>query len=220
MNLAKLALFSTVLVIALVGALSLGGQGRGGRGAAGKKSKDGRIRPVPVKLNVYADNWFKLYINGKLIAVDSIDFVPHNVISVDVIEEYPMTVAVLAKDFADPETGLEWDNSQIGDGGLILKLGGGIVSNSSWKAEKFSWGPLNSDMQHPKVVHNPLPEGWQRPDFDDSSWGNAVEYTVEQVRPRTDYLQYDFEGARFIWTESLELDNTIIFRLRLDKRPD
>ncbi|RMF82094.1 MAG: hypothetical protein D6744_06390, partial [Planctomycetota bacterium] len=124
-----------------------------------KKRKDGRVRPVPVKLNVYADNWFKLFINGKLIAVDSIDFVPHNVISVDVVEQYPMTIAVLAKDYADPQTGLEWNNTQIGDGGFLLKLGDRIVSNSQWKAKKFSWGPLNGDMQNPKVVHQPLPKG-------------------------------------------------------------
>ena len=34
------------------------------------------VKPVmedTVKLNVYADNWFTLYINGKLVATDSID---------------------------------------------------------------------------------------------------------------------------------------------------
>jgi hypothetical protein len=36
------------------------------------------------KLYVYVDNWFKLYINGKLAAVDSIEFMPHNIVSVDV----------------------------------------------------------------------------------------------------------------------------------------
>ncbi len=189
------------------------------RGGAGKKGGAKRVRPVPVKLNVYADNWFKLYINGKLIAVDSIEFVPHNIISVDVIEEYPMTIAVLAKDYADPETGLEWNNSQIGDGGFILKLGSHIVSNSDWKAKKFSWGPLEGDMRNPKVVHNPLPEGWEEPGFDDSGWDAATVFSVEEVRPRTDYLDYDFEGAEFVWTEDLELDNTIVFRRVIPDRP-
>ena len=39
-----------------------------------------------VKANVYADNSFKLYINGELVAVDSIKFVPHNVVSVVEVE--------------------------------------------------------------------------------------------------------------------------------------
>ena len=130
-----------------------------------------------------------------------------------------MTIAVLAKDFANPETGLEWDNSQIGDGGLILKLGDRIVSNAAWKAKKFSWGPLNGDMQNPKVVHQPLPEGWQQADFDDSAWGHAKVFSIEEVRPRTNYQDYDFEGAEFIWTDDLELDNTIVFRLSIPERP-
>ena len=33
-----------------------------------------------VKATVYADNWFKLYLNGNLVAVDSISFIPHNVV--------------------------------------------------------------------------------------------------------------------------------------------
>jgi hypothetical protein len=50
------------------------------------------------KLYVYVDNWFKLYINGKLAAVDSIEFMPHNIVSVDVLPEFPMTIAIMASD--------------------------------------------------------------------------------------------------------------------------
>ena len=50
-----------------------------------------------MKLNVYADNWFMLYVNGRLVAVDSIQFTPHNVVSVDFLPEYPMTIAVLLR---------------------------------------------------------------------------------------------------------------------------
>ncbi len=209
------AAFALVFVVADSG---LSQRGRGGK-KGGAKGGVKRVRPTPVKLNVYADNWFKLYVNGELIAVDSIAFVPHNVISVDVIETYPMTIAVLAKDFADPDTGLEWNNSQIGDGGFLLKLGANIVSGPHWKAKKFSWGPLDGNMDNPKVVHRELPKGWEQPGFDDSAWANAVEFSVQQIRPRTNYQDYDFEGAKFIWTEDLELDNTILFRYRIDAPP-
>ena len=90
------------------------------------------------KANVYADNAFKLYINGELIAVDSIKFVPHNVVSVDILPKYPMTIAAMGIDNADPKTGMEYANTNIGDGGFILKLGDGTVTNASWKAKKFS----------------------------------------------------------------------------------
>ena len=56
------------------------------------------------KLYVYVDNWFKLYINGKLAAVDSIEFMPHNIVSVDVLPEFPITIAVMARDNANAIT--------------------------------------------------------------------------------------------------------------------
>ncbi|MFM1903683.1 MAG: hypothetical protein RLZZ440_1583, partial [Planctomycetota bacterium] len=61
-----------------------------------------------IRANVYADNWFMLYVNGRLVAVDSIEFIPHNVISVDILPSYPMTIAVMAKDNADAVTGMEY----------------------------------------------------------------------------------------------------------------
>jgi hypothetical protein len=30
------------------------------------------------RLNVYADNWFALYLNGKRVAIEPIDVLPHN----------------------------------------------------------------------------------------------------------------------------------------------
>ena len=71
-----------------------------------------------IRANVYADNSFKLYINGELVAVDSIAFVPHNVVSVDILPAYPMTIAVMAIDNADPKTGMEYANTNIADGGI------------------------------------------------------------------------------------------------------
>ena len=58
-----------------------------------------------ITLKAYADNWCVIFINGKMVAVDSIDFLPHNEISVKILPEYPMTIAVLAKDNAEPATG-------------------------------------------------------------------------------------------------------------------
>ena len=85
-----------------------------------------------VKANVYADNWFVMYLNGKLAAVDSIPFIPHNVISVDLLPEYPMTIAVMARDNGDPDTGMEYDNSNIGHGGFILKFADGPLTTPEW----------------------------------------------------------------------------------------
>ena len=49
-----------------------------------------------LKLNAYADNWCIVYINGKLAAADQIEFLPHNVVTVNVLPIYPMTIAVMS----------------------------------------------------------------------------------------------------------------------------
>ncbi len=187
------------------------------RKPAGKDSS--LIKPSladTMKLNVYADNWFMLYVNGRLVAVDPIEFTPHNVVSVDFLPEYPMTIAVLAKDNADPKTGLEYGSS-IGDGGFCLKFADGTVTDGRWKARNFFHGPLKGDTQAPSVRHDPLPANWWAVDFDDSKWTFAKEYTVQEVDPKQPYFDHDFKDAKFIWSDDLALDNTVIFRTKVDK---
>lgn len=173
-----------------------------------------------IKANMYADNWFMLYINGELVAVDSIKFIPHNVISVDILPTYPMTIAVMAKDNADAKTGMEYANTNIGDAGFILKFGDGTVTTADWKAKKISWGPIDRDTKNPRVESVPLPENWYAVDFDDSTWANAKEYSEEQVGPKQPYFEHDFKGAKFIWTDDIELDNTVLFRHVVKSPPD
>ena len=173
-----------------------------------------------IQANVYADNSFKLYINGELVAVDSISFVPHNVVSVDVLPAYPMTIAVMGIDNADPKTGMEYANTNIGDGGFILKLGDGTVTNATWKAKKFSWGPVDGDTKNPRVENIPLPKDWFTIDFDDSNWPNAKEYTEEVVGPKEPFFEHDFTGAKFIWSDDIKLDNLVLFRTVVKSPPD
>ena len=168
---------------------------------------------------MYADNWCKLYINGNLVAVDSISFIPHNVISLDLLPEYPMTIAVMAKDNADPETGMEYDNTNIGDGGFILKFSDGTVTSSDWKAKNFFHGPVNRDIKNPTVTKAPIPSDWFSVDFNDAEWPQAVEHTEDAVGPKSPFYEHDFDGAKWIWTDDLALDNTVIFRHRVDIPP-
>ena len=111
-----------------------GGRGGNRRPPAGEQGgQSGIVKPAmtdTMKAAIYADNWFAMYINGRLVAVDSIDFLPHNVVAVDLLPEYPMTIGVLAKDNADPKTGCEYGRS-IGDGGFILKFADGTVTDAS-----------------------------------------------------------------------------------------
>ncbi len=132
----------------------------------------------------------------------------------------PMTIAVMAKDNADPKTGLEYSNTNLGDGGFVLKFGDGTVTNSEWKAKNFFHGPVGRDLENPTTKHNPVPEGWFEPDFDDSEWGQAVEHSEAAVGPKEPYYQHDFDGAKWIWTKDLALDNLVVFRYTVEKPPN
>ncbi|MBI1304301.1 MAG: hypothetical protein GC172_11030 [Phycisphaera sp.] len=198
-------------------------QGGGGRGANRKPppGQGGIVKPAmsdTIKGAMYADNWFAMYVNGRLVAVDSIDFLPHNVVAIDLLPEYPMTIAVLAKDNADPKTGCEYGNA-IGDGGFILKFADGTVTDASWKAKCFFHGPIERDTANPKVRTEELPERWYAVDFDDSKWDNAVEYAEERIQPKEPFYQHDFKTAKWIWTSDLDLDNTVVLRKKIEK-PD
>lgn len=219
-----LAAFANLTLIPEAGAQNPPPKSERGKGKGKKGGKGPRINKPSIeetfKANIYADNWFKLYINGNLVAVDSISFIPHNVISVDVLPEYPMTIAVMAKDNADPDTGLEYNNTNLGDGGFILKFGDGTVTNASWKAKGFFHGPINRDLENPKTQHTPIPENWFEPDFDDASWGQATEHSEEAVGPKSPFYEHDFEGAKWIWTDDLALDNTVLFRVTILSPPN
>lgn len=193
-------------------------------GAQSQSPSSARIRKPTmsdtIRANVYADNSFMLYINGELVAVDSIAFVPHNVISVDILPSYPMTIAVLAKDNFDPKTGMEYANTNIGDGGFILKVSDGTVTNGDWKAKKISWGPVGRDTKSPRIDSIEVPHDWYAVDLDDSGWGKAKQYTEEEVAPKQPYFDSDFKGAKFIWSDDLSLDNVVLFRYVVKAPPD
>jgi hypothetical protein len=173
-----------------------------------------------IRANVYADNWFMLYVNGELVAVDSIAFIPHNVIAVDILPKYPLTIAVMARDNADPKTGMEYADTNIGDGGFILKFADGTVTDGRWKARCFSRGPIGGDTATPRAEHDPIPENWFAVDFDDSGWGRAREYSEQEIDPKQPFYDADFKGATFIWTDDVRLDNTVIFRHVVATPPD
>lgn len=129
-----------------------------------------------------------------------------------------MTIAVLAKDNADPVTGLEYGN-RIGDAGFILKLGDGTVTNATWRVKAFFTGPIGGSIAQPQVTRTALPEGWYQRDFDASGWDFATEYTAARVGPDGDYIASDFTGATFIWSRDLDLDNTVVFRTTVPAPP-
>ncbi|MSX03062.1 MAG: hypothetical protein F2813_07875, partial [Actinobacteria bacterium] len=114
---------------------------------------------------VFGDNTFELYVNGRKVASDPIAFKPFNAVKVSFRASYPMTFAFKAADYADPTTGLEYDNTRVGDGGLIARFSNGLVTGSGWKAKTISHGPTDlptclADPTTCRVVNTPEPSRW------------------------------------------------------------
>jgi hypothetical protein len=95
---------------------------------------------------IIGDNYFELYVNGKLIGVDPIPYTPFNSVIVRFKAKRPYTYALKMVDWED-KLGLGMERNQgndwhAGDGGLIARFSDGTVTDSSWKAQSFYIAPL------------------------------------------------------------------------------
>jgi hypothetical protein len=143
---------------------------------------------------IYADNYFEFFVNGELIAVDPVDFTPHQAVGVSF--QVPLgttpTYAILASDFAT-NSGYEYtmtNNPQLGDGGLIASFSDGTVTGDSWKCFTVLYGPTEASEQAGcdknnldlcLITDSGMPANWAAVGYDDSTWAQATEHTAADV---------------------------------------
>jgi phosphatidylethanolamine-binding protein (PEBP) family uncharacterized protein len=187
---------------------------------------------VSFQAEVWADNWFSLYANGKKVGEDSVPITTEKSFNSEKIKftaTYPLTIGLMAKDFVENASGLEYigkSNQQIGDGGIILQIRdlttNQIVAytDSTWKSLVIFKAPLNPECVTSKA---PLTDcksqtiknstTWYSPSYKDSSWLSANEFSKEAVGVKDGYFNIDWSAnAKLIWSSDLKLDNTILFR--------
>lgn len=192
----------------------------------------------PFSADVWADNWFELRVNGVQVAEDSVPITTErsfNAESFTFEAERPFTIGLVARDFIENDTGLEYIGTarqQMGDGGVILQIkdaaGATVaVSNADWQCLVIHTAPLDKACESDA---NPVagtgactfdiseePDGWDTADFDASDWPQAVVYTAAQVAPKRGYNDIDWsDDAEFIWGPDLEQSNTVLCRLTVD----
>jgi len=181
---------------------------------------------------VWADNWFSLYINGKLVGQDSVPITTEKSFNSERITftaSYPFTIAMVTKDFKQNDTGLEYigtDRQQIGDGGFVAQFTdnatGKVVAltNNSWRGLVIHQAPLNTSCEKSTKPEAECasqittePSGWTQPAFSDSSWPAATVYSKEEVGVKDGYNNISWSSnAQLIWTSDLKIDNTILWR--------
>ena len=189
-------------------------------------------KSVAFQAEVWADNWFSLDVNGKKVGEDSVPITTEKSFNSEKIKfsaSYPFTVGVMAKDFTENASGLEYigkPNQQIGDAGFIIQIrevvSGKVVAYSArdWKVLTINKAPLNPECVSSstpnvdcKFLNVAIPSTWASATFKDTTWKNATEFSKETVGVKDGYFDFTWApGAALVWSSDLKLDNTILLR--------
>lgn len=137
--------------------------------------------------HIFGDNYFELYVNGKLIGVDAVPFTPFNSHVVRYRVKKPYNIVVKVVDWEE-NLGLGSESNRgsafhPGDGGFIASFSDGTVTDESWLAQSFYTSPIydlnclsedktarlsescstegTDDGENAYAVHWALPENWQ-----------------------------------------------------------
>ena len=188
---------------------------------------------------IWADNWFALYVNGKKVGEDSTPFATERSFNSDAITfkaSYPLTIGIMARDYVENASGLEYigkPNQQIGDGGIIAQIRDTdskqviTATNKSWKVFVTNKAPLNEDCVKSK---DPLldckstvtraPTSWYSATFKDTSWKSATEFTAAAVGVKDGYYNFTWSPtSSLVWSSDLRIDNTILLRTKVLAAP-
>jgi len=190
---------------------------------------------------LYGDNYFELYVNGKLVGVDPVPYTPFNSCYVRFKAKRPINYAIKLIDWEENlGVGTELNGSNPmypGDGGFIAKFSDGTTTNANWKAQTFYIAPLSdvkcvtedgttrnssnctaipASVSGTYALHWEIPSNWFANNFDFSSWPAATVYISAQVGPKIAYTNFtnQFKDASFIWSSNLVLDNLVLLKYK------
>ncbi|AXI45900.1 hypothetical protein C1J03_07585 [Sulfitobacter sp. SK012] len=169
---------------------------------------------------IFADNYFELYVNGALIAVDEVPFTKFNSNLVRFTADRPVTLAVMMVDWEE-NLGLGSEDNRgkafhPGDGGLVAHIQDAngetvAITNDTWRAQTFYTSPLNDrsclvvdgrsacseegvdDATGYSAAHWAVPSDWMVPLFDDSVWPAASTFSNDTVGVKNKKAFTNFE---------------------------
>ena len=164
--------------------------------------KDGEV----ITGYIFADNYFELFINGKLVGVDAVPFTPFNSNIVKFKVKKPYDIAIKAVDWEE-NSGLGSERNRgkkyhPGDGGLIASFSDGTITNSHWKAQTFYTSPIydlscvkevgneritkdcnisgSNEYIETYSLHWDIPLSWESNE-EYLSWPRSVQYTEDEI---------------------------------------
>ena len=164
--------------------------------------KDGEV----ITGYIFADNYFELFINGKLVGVDAVPFTPFNSNIVKFKVKKPYDIAIKAVDWEE-NSGLGSERNRgkkyhPGDGGLIASFSDGTITNSDWKAQTFYTSPIydlscvkevgneritkdcstsgSNEYVETYSLHWDIPLSWESNE-EYLSWPKSLQYTEDEI---------------------------------------
>ena len=194
--------------------------------------------PKAVSADIWVDNWFEMHVNGTKVVEDSVPITTErsfNAETATFTADLPMTIAIMAKDFKENDTGLEYigtDRQQMGDGGMIAQFHDAAtgtllaVTNSTMRCLVVHHAPVDracADTKSPVAglgacafVTTQIPANWTAPNFDDSGWPAATEHSAREVGPKGGFDNINWDAAaKLVWSDDLVLDNTLLCRMTI-----
>lgn len=186
------------------------------------------------RADVWADNWFALYSGTSLVGEDPVPITTERSFNAETIffdAELPLTLNLVAKDFKENDTGLEYigkPNQQVGDGGVILQVTdtqtGKVVAVTDGRTRclvihRAPLRPACASLKNPSLADcgatiGEEPPGWKSPGFNVTSWPAATVYSEADVGVKDGYLAIKWDrSAKLVWSDDLKQDNTILCRV-------
>lgn len=182
------------------------------------------------KAEVWADNWFSLYVNGEKVGEDSVAITTERSFNSETFTftaQYPFDINWVMKDFKENDSGLEYigtDRQQIGDGGFIAQVTdtatGKVVAttDANCKCLVIQKAPLNVEcvsssnpLKDCKSTMREEPAGWNMTGYKTIDWPSAKEYSADEVGAKDGYFSVKWApSAKLIWSNDLKLDNTVL----------
>ena len=184
------------------------------------------------QIDVWADNWSAVYIDGEMVGEDSVPITTERSFNAETYTfdaQLPFTVSIEAKDFKETDSGIEYigePNQQMGDGGIIAQITDlstaevVAVTDADWQSLVVQQAPLNTECADDpdpdetcESASVEVPADWTSPDFDDRAWVSATVWSAGEVGPKEGYEEITWDtSAQLIWGTDLEVDNTILLR--------
>lgn len=161
---------------------------------------------------IFADNYFELYVNGKLLATDEVPFTKFNSNVVRFKADRPVTLAVMMVDWEE-NLGLGSENNRgkayhPGDGGLVAHFQDAsgetvAITDDSWRAQTFYTSPLNDRSCLVVDGQTRNSSACSEEGVDDASGYSAAHWAVP-----TDWMMPSFDDS--IWPAAVMFSNDTV----------